>query len=304
MPSTTPYKKTFVIAAGVAVIFPQTPDLTGRIHTVEVDTDGNCQVEIETSTDGGASWDTLNDDYQVDDVRDLRSILCDGIIRTTITSNEATASQTVTLTITTTSIDSFLVSPEDVWRTAGVGADVMPRGDVAFMINRAIGEVEGFTHRKYESTQITEKYAGDNGNVLMLKKYPVISVDNLSISQTAVTPGNVDVWENIGKLILTNDAEKTTFESESDGSRGIEITYTYGISDPPQNVKRLTECIAAVQILTAQLGGTYNDITSFDIGGINASLGEPWTNIDAAIRRLQSEIDWLLKNIQKQPYIT
>jgi len=303
MPDTSTYTKTYTVGAGVATVFPETPDLTGRVHTIEVNTDGDCQVEIQTSTDGGTTWEIFGDDYKVDNVRDKRSILCDGIIRTTITSNEASASQTVTLTIETTSISSMHISPEDVWRTAGITADVMPRGDVAFMINRAIGGVEGFTHRKYEATQITEKYAGDNGNILILKKYPVISLDTLTIDGTDVSPDNVDVWERIGKLILTNDAEKTTFESESDGSRSIEVTYTYGETEAPQNVKRLMECSAAIQILIAQLGGTYNDITSYSIGGLEASLGEPWTNIDAAIKRLQNEINWLLKQIQKQPYM-
>ena len=303
MPTTTPYTKTYTIAAGVAVVFPDTPDLTGRVHTVQVDTDGYCSVDIQNSRDGGTAWDTVGDDYNVDDTLDLRSVLCDGIIRTTITSNETADSQKVTLTIRTTSIESLWISPEDAWRTAGVGAEVMPRGDVAFMILRAIGEAEGFTHRKYEPTQISEKYAGDDSNILILRKYPVISVDSLSIDGTAVTPDNIDIWEKIGKLILTNTAEKTTFQSESDGHRSTEVTYTYGETEPPQNVKRLTECIAATQILIAQTGGTYNDITSFNIGGIEAAIGEPWTNIENAMKRLQLEIKDLKKQIRVQPYM-
>lgn len=159
------------------------------------------------------------------------------------------------------------------------------------------------TGREYEATQVTETYAGDGSNILILDHCPIITLDTLTIDGTSVTPANVDVWLETGKLILTDDAEETKFRTEGDGSRTTSVTYTHGTSEVPEHIKRLTECIAAMMMLIHQTGGTYDDITSYTIGGVTASVGEPYMNIKATLEYLQREITELMKYVRKQPFM-
>lgn len=303
MASVETFTDTQTIAAGGSFLV-QTTDITGRVLTIDVLTDGDCQVGITNSEDSGSTYVDLTDSYRVNTASDLRSIWADGLIRATITSNELTDSQTVTVVIKAYSVGtSSYVSPEDVWRTAGVGASVVARGDVMWFIERAISEVELMTDRKYESTSVTETYLGDDTNELFLLHYPIISLTTLTINGDSVTPANVDVWKNIGKLILTDDAEESKFLSNLFGERTISVTYAYGESTAPSYVKRLIECLAALMLLTNQTGGTYDDVTSYSLGGLEASVGEPWVNINATVKYIEKEVDRLMSHIRKQTHM-
>ncbi len=295
--------------AGEAVQFPNSPDLTGRVQTVQLETNNRLTALIENSTDEGATWDHVGEKYTIDNMTDKRSTYADGMIRVTCTSDEASEGQAITLTIVSKFVDHRWVTPEDVWRTAGISADVIPRGDVAWMIDRAIGSVKDMTGREYEvgGAQVTETYAGDDSNTLMVDHYPIITLSSLTIDGTSVTPSYVDIWADEGKFLLTTNAEETSFKSSTTGERLISVTYTHGVVDSsseiPAHIKRLTECIAAIMALTHQTGGTYDDITSYTVGGYSAGVGEPYMNIKATVDYLQKEITKLMSNIRKQVFM-
>lgn len=297
--ATLTYNVSKTVNAGQAWILPNTDDLTGRTHTVKVTSDGYCNIEIQNLVDG--TWETLCEGkYKLNKTTDLRSIWCDGEIRITILSLESSASQDISVTITSYEVGTDdWISPEDVWRTAGIDANVVARGDVMWFIERAVSEVEdSITKKKWTPTTVTETYEGDESNTLVLDNYPVISLTSLTIDGTSITPANVDIWKDTGKILLTDEAEETKFKTTTSGERLIEATYVYGTSEVPSYVKRLTECIAAVSCLIHQVGGTYNDFTNFQIGDVQANLGEPWVNIDNTIKRLKQDIDRLVANIR------
>lgn len=295
--------------AGQAVIFPNTPDLTGRVQTVQLETNNRLTALIENSTDGGVSWDNVGEPYTIDNMIDKRSIYADGMVRVTCTSDEATEGQAITLTIVSKFVDSRWVTPEDVWRTAGINADVIARGDVAWMIDRAIGSVKDMTGREYETggDQVTETHAGDDSNTLIVDRYPIISLDSLTINGTSITTSYVDVFKETGKLLLTDDAEETRFIASTTGERLVSVTFTHGVVESgdeiPAHIQRLTECVAAVICLAHQTGGTFDDVTSYSIGGFTASVGEPYTNIRQTVMYLDAEIKRLMLNIKKQPFM-
>ncbi len=189
---------------------------------------------------------------------------------------------------------------EGVWKTAGVGGDVISRSDTVEAIIAATAEVDKMTERVYRSTQVTETYYGDETNVLMLDNYPVLSLDSLTIDGDSVTTSDVDVDLVTGRCVLSTNAEVTKFKMSSDDKRNISVTYTWGDNTVPREIRRFTECIAAINILAQQTGGTYNDITSFSIGGYTASLGEPYTNIRQTVSYLNKEINRLMDNIKKR----
>lgn len=303
MASTETSTDTQTIAPGGSFMVT-TGDITGRVTTIDILTDGDCQVGITNSEDSGSTYDDLGDSYRVNTTSDLSSVWADGLIRATVTSNQASGNQEVTVVIKAYSVGtSSYVSPEDVWRTAGVNRGVVARGDVMWFIERAIAEVELMTERKYESTSITETYVGDNTNELFLDHHPILTLTTLTINGTSITPDYVDKWLNIGKLILTDEAEESKFIQNQLGERTTSVTYTYGTSTVPVYIKRLTECLTALMVLTYQTGGTYDDVTSYSMGGLEASVGEPWVNINATVKYIEKEVDRLMSHIRKQPHI-
>jgi hypothetical protein len=159
-------------------------------------------------------------------------------------------------------------------------------------IEDAESVIDRMCNTKFASTSVTEYYDGNDMRTLMLNHFPVISVTSLVIQGTSIPVATkLHVYTGMagaGKIMLDSGAEKTTFESDED-PKGIVIAYAYGYASVPAIIKKAAANMAARSLLMQQVGGTYDDVTSFTIPEMSASLGEPWTQIRETIQRLTDE---------------
>jgi len=118
---------------------------------------------------------------------------------------------------------------------------------------------------------------------------PLISLNTLSIDGTTITPSQVYQYKDSGRLLLgKSSVEAGTFINST--PQTIVLSYIYGVYPMPQIIKRLCIVLAGIRTLTAQIAGTYDDFTNVSLpGGLNASKGEPYTNIREAVAVLQGE---------------
>lgn len=130
-----------------------------------------------------------------------------------------------------------------------------------------------------------------------IPKFPLLKLDSLTINSTSVTPTNVYQYNDMGKLQLKNSAEKTIFDSSN--PQLVSINYWYGVYPTPRIVKRAVATFAAMSVLAQQIGGTFNDVSSFTLPEISGSTGEPYMNIRETIVRLQAQLDDLLPLLPK-----
>jgi len=184
----------------------------------------------------------------------------------------------------------------DVARTAGLVIASLPSNITEANITSHIEDSESVIDRmcntKFASTSVTEYYDGNDMRTMMLDHFPVISVSSLTIRGTSITVATkLHVYTGMGgagKITLDSNAEKTTFESDED-PKGIVIAYAYGYAAVPAIIKKATANMAARSLLMQQVGGTYDDVTSFTVPEMSASLGEPWTQIRETIQKLTDE---------------
>ena len=183
---------------------------------------------------------------------------------------------------------------EDVIRACGLDPSSLPKpmtkADIEANISDAEAEIDEMTNTTYQPTTVTEIYDGTGDDTLYLNNYPIISLDSLTINNTSITTSYVSVYtgiEGAGRIKLKSTAEKTAFDDSDD--QLIEVTYTYGFNSVPNIVKRATANIAARLTLAQQVGGTYDDLSSFTIGEFSGTIGQAYINIREAFNMLKEE---------------
>jgi hypothetical protein len=166
-------------------------------------------------------------------------------------------------------------------------------------ISAAEAWLEEYTDRKWESTEVeNEKYDGNDQSWLLLKNFPIISVQELTVGSTSVTTTKIYVYETEGRINLASDAEATKFTNTA--PQCIDISYTYGYNPIPAKVKTIVRNIAAVDVIASVIGATYADITSWQVGEVSSSFGQPYMNLKAAADQLQQSTMKMLNNIKKK----
>lgn len=185
----------------------------------------------------------------------------------------------------------------DVFRVAGLDSTNLPSPMVEANVTSHILEAEAYIDRicntTFTSTAVTETYDGNDRQTLMLRRFPVISLTTLTIQDTSVTVGRVAVYtgiEGAGQITLKSTAEETTFKTGTD-PQGISITYNYGYATVPTTIQRATANLAARMTLTQQVGGTYDDLSSFTLPELGGTIGQAYINIREAFNALQKEWD-------------
>lgn len=114
---------------------------------------------------------------------------------------------------------------------------------------------EGYMKRKLDVQEITEYYDGPNDSELILKNYPISAIDSIYYDIN---------WE-WGETSLI-DSDNYTFEPGSgmvlynagfwrSGRRSIKITYTYGWTDIPEDIRFEGIKLAAIEYLKSFIGG-------------------------------------------------
>ena len=184
----------------------------------------------------------------------------------------------------------------DVYRLSGITSSVISTANVDEFILEAQSEIDAFFNTTFETVQRTDTLDGNGTDKLMLSYYPIQSIDSLTIDGTSVTTSKVFLYTDIGKIQLKDDAEVTVFKDTEPQQVVIQYTYGYNydfstISNNPKAyvIRKLCAITAGIAALVSQIGGTYDDVTSYSLPEFTASKGEPYTNIREALTRLDNQ---------------
>ena len=129
--------------------------------------------------------------------------------------------------------------------------------------------------------------------VFFLKNRPVISLDSLQENVGGLTS---ESWQSRATgyagdaLLYPGEGYVEFFETQpSAGLRNVKVTYTYGVSVTPNDIKYATELLAAVDVITmirkasTQLGQI--DYSTIMVGGVQYTLSD--IAVDRQIQRWQ-----------------
>ena len=199
---------------------------------------------------------------------------------------------------------SLYCSVMDGYRKAGIGNSVIGEGDMADHIKEAGKEIDTLMGRSFKNSQsvtewhdIEELDEDDRIKIIFLDKRPIQSITSMvSYDKTdtaVITWTSDDYWVDldIGTIRLKTD------EFAQQNHR-VKVIYTYGYVTVPTNIRNLVGNIAAMRAITQQIGGTYDDVTSYSLpSGVSIGVGEPYTNMREALTRLEKANTEILKAI-------
>jgi len=142
---------------------------------------------------------------------------------------------------------------------------------------------------------------GTGSYAILLQDYPIVQVDSLEIEGTAIDSDDYVVYSETGKIVLKNTASQTYFTQPIANlyPQEIEITYHWGVLPELKRgsislnrvIKRATCLIAGLQCFTYQMGGTYDDLSTFSLPEFSGSIGQAYVNIKGVIDSLQKELE-------------
>lgn len=144
-----------------------------------------------------------------------------------------------------------------------------------------------------------DAYDGNGNRWMYLPRYPVNKVEYLKIEDVEVTPSTLHIYKQQGKIELSRESQRQTFLRSY--PQQVWIKYWYGVDDLTEDVRRLTELRAALQILAQQMGGTFDVPSTFSLPDLNVSIGQAYINIKGTIDVLQKEYDELVTKIRIYP---
>jgi len=141
------------------------------------------------------------------------------------------------------------------------------------------------TFEIYQNTIISETFDGNGFDYIFVNNYPLFKLQSLTIASTSITTTNVYTYNDVGKLKLKDSAEYSWFSDAN--PQDVSLTYAYGVYPMPDIIEEYTAILAGMRTLIEQIGGTYDDVTSYSLPELQASKGEPFTNIREAYMRLE-----------------
>ena len=167
----------------------------------------------------------------------------------------------------------------------------------------------------YDNYVTDELYEGTGTAELMLDRRPLVQLDALTIDSTAITPSEVYTYNDTGKLILKNSAEKRYFipAPSTDDRQIVSVDYHWGVLPEvrrgrlvglPPLIARFTCVIAGFKALSYQIGGTYDDLSTFTLPDFSGSIGQAYINLKSTIDVLQQEFKEMLRiNVGRYPFM-
>jgi len=193
---------------------------------------------------------------------------------------------------------------EDVYRKAGIDSTVVSELDVERFKKESDAEIDAMYQKSFGNAQSETEWLDvenldedEDIDTIFLEKRPVQSITSLEsydVTDTlAITWTTDDYWldTGMGRIRL----KSKTFSHQN---HRIKAVYTYGYSDVPVNIAALSATICAMRVMINQIGGTYDDVTSYSLpSGVTIGVGEPYMNMTRAIEKLKNERDELKKNI-------
>lgn len=158
--------------------------------------------------------------------------------------------------------------------------------------------------------KVTEIVDGNNLPHLYLKNFPVVCIESITLDGVALAATDYYLYQSEGVVRLATGGTASYFTATE--PQNVEVTYHYGVLpekkhrefDIPRDIKRLTANIAALKTLVQQMGGTYDQLSSFTLPNLTATVGQQYINIEGTVARLYLESDKLQqKCIGKYTYI-
>ena len=156
------------------------------------------------------------------------------------------------------------------------------------------------------ANKITETHDGKLQNYLILDKAPIVQVDTLTVNGTPVDTDNIKTYSDGGKIILTSDAEVTSFlPANSYDYQNVSLTYWYGVLPKQKRgsvsldytISRFTCVCAAMKALAFQTGGTFDDLSTFSLPQFSGSIGQAYVNIKGTMDMLVKEYNSLKQSV-------
>ena len=199
----------------------------------------------------------------------------------------------------------------DVYRKAGISSSVISEGDVADTIRDSMGEIEELHGKSYNNAQSktewfdtlnddVESIESDAIDTIFLAYRPVQSITSIAeynkSNSLVKTWTSDDYWVDLDTGILS--LIDSTFVNQR---HRVKVVYTYGYTTVPRKINRLISTISAMAILIQQMGGTYDDVTSYSLPtGVSIGVGEPYMNMRTAIGELEKDLKRQLETIGRQ----
>lgn len=113
---------------------------------------------------------------------------------------------------------------------------------------------------------------------------------NTGATNTEVDSDYIRLAEN-GRVILTNS------QSIPIGKRNIEIIYTHGYTAVPEQIIELAALYAGKMALLNITGGSYDAITSWQVGRAGFTQGEQYVNIREVLDQVNKSIKEILEDM-------
>lgn len=104
-------------------------------------------------------------------------------------------------------------------------------------------------------------------------------------------------WESWGKISFPG-------YSIPDGTRNLLINYNHGYSTTPALVQELSAVHASIRALVYITGGSFDDVTSAQLGSKSVSVGEPYMNMREALNMLKMRSKELLRLLGERYDVT
>ena len=162
------------------------------------------------------------------------------------------------------------------------------------------------TTSKYIITYLNKQTVtidGSGGYEILLRDYPIVQVDKIEIEGTEIDADDYVIYNNTGKIVLKDTSAVAYFTKPIQNTyrKQVEITYHWGVLpefkrnkiDINRVIKRATCLIASLQALAYQMGGTYDDASTWSLPEMSLSIGQAYQNIKSG------PVDALTKELEQ-----
>ena len=192
---------------------------------------------------------------------------------------------------------------KEVQNRAGISDDVAVEDEIIPFIKDSMGEIDEMYGKSFSyGNEITDWFDTNRADpkimvdTINLRYTPILSITSIEeydLSGDLVdTHISGDYWinEKTGRVSLYDD----TFVKQK---HRVKVIYTYGYETIPKKINSLCAIISAMRLLIHQVGGTYDDVTSWNAAGLSIGVGEPYMNMSKAVEMLNKEATRIMGNI-------
>ena len=153
---------------------------------------------------------------------------------------------------------------------------------------------------------------GKNQIFLLQENIPLLVVNTIEILDTLGNVARLLVaadfgFNNLGRIFLRQRIDTvlvygfgtTTANLTATwpvGLQNVRVDIDYGFDSVPADIAELASILVAMRFLVEQMGGTFDDVTSYTMGSKTVGVGEPYVNIRATVERLEKRADRIIAN--------